>query len=284
MVPTPRPAQSSARRGFSDRQWKDFRQAARRARSEGVSITWRPDGSVVFNPLTTPLIDSTKAGNRLRGHEKSGTPRDRSVQQPTETVGGQHAKTTSKKQQRDARRLQEYQETKRAPPTGAQWLLLTQRLLWTARKASCNVVWTAWMRSRTPEARLAVQRKLRDLLWREWTRPQFSPPPTSPVPKGCRAIPTGLQVLGVRSLRDEYIRKRAGAFLQHPSVCSLRSRGTSICAGKALWSWLGYRRELDFDHEWGWKTPHSMVRNAEAADITTPASGRNRKKSRGKKS
>ena len=81
-------------------------------------------------------------------------------------------------------------------------------------------------------------------------------------------------MLGMRSLRDEFMLARVRAFTQHPSMAALR-----LChLSKALWSWMGYRRKLDFDHQWGWKTPHSMVRNAAAADITTPAEARTRKK------
>ena len=61
--------------------------------------------------------------------------------------------------------------------TAARWQLLVQRQLWAARKETCNAVWTDWMRSRDPEKRLAVLRKLRGLLWLAWTRPQFEPPP-----------------------------------------------------------------------------------------------------------
>ena len=154
----------------------------------------------------------------------------------------------------------------------AHWLLLVQRQLWTARKEACNAVWTTWMRSRTPEARLATRRNLRDLLWRAWTmawtRPQIAPTQSSPVPSGCIVIPTGLQMLGVRSLRDEYIRARARAFSHHSPRSGL---------SKALWSWLGFRRVIDFDRI------HPGTRSREAAGLSTPASARNRKKSRGGK-
>jgi len=280
-MPPSHPARSAATRSsLSARQWQDLRQAARLARSEGVSITWRRDGSILISPQPLPDI-SAQAGNRQRAQEeKQETARDAAAPQPMETDGGR-SKTASKKQQRDARRLQEYQESKQhLSQLTARWRLLTQRLLWTARKESCNAVWTAWMRSRTSEARLAVLRQLRGLLWRAWTRPQFEPPLTSPLPKGATRIPTGLQMLGARSLRDDYVLARVRAFTQHPSMASVRSCHLS----KALWSWMGYRRKLDFDHQWGWKTPHSVVRNATAADITTPAEARDRKKkSRGGK-
>jgi len=215
------PAQVARRGTLSARQWQDLRQAARIACSEGVSVTWRRDGSLVFTPLPTPLIDSTnKAGNRPSSAETSKrTTRDADVPVPMETDGIERVQA-SKKQQRDARRLQEYQESKRVPQSAARWLLLTQRQLWAARKTSCNAVWAGWMRSRTPEARLATRRKLRGLLWRAWTHPQIAPPQSSPVPRGCTVIPTGLQVLGMRSFRDEYIRTRARALSQHsPRAC-----------------------------------------------------------------
>ena len=262
------PAQTT-RGNLSARQWQDLRQAARLARSEGVSVTWRRDGSIVISPLK-PLNDSTNtAGSRQCGKgKKQETTRDADVPKPMETDGNERV-AASMKQQRDTRRLQEFQESKRVPQSAARWLLLTQRQLWAARKATCNAVWAAWMRSRTPEARLATRCKLRDLLWRAWTHPQIEPPPSSPVPRGCTVIPTGLQVLGMRSFRDEYIRTRARAFSYH----SPRARGLS----KALWSWLGFRRVMDFDRT------HKAARSPETAGLSTPTSARSRKKTRGGK-
>lgn len=262
----------ASRGSLSDRQWKDLRQAARLARSESVSITWRRDGSILINPLL-PSKDSTQtAGNRQRGHgRREETTHDVSATlQPMDTAGSE--RTSSKKQQRDAARAEANRALK-ASPQMARWQLLTRRLLWTARKSTCNTVWTAWMRSRTPEARLETRRKLRGLLWREWTRPQIEPPPSPSLPPGCRALPAGLQVLGARSLRDEYILTRARAFTHHPSIRSHRASGLS----KALWSWLGFQREMDFDRT------HKAARSPETAGLTTPTSARNRKKTRGGK-
>jgi len=185
-----------------------------------------------------------------------------------ETDGSASAKTASKKQQRDARRLQEYQEAKRAPQSVARWQLLAQRMLWTARKDSCNAVWTRWMRSRTPEAQLEARRKLRSLLWREWTRPQIDPPSTPTSLPGGHVLPMGLQVLGARSLRDEYVLARVRAFTNHSSIRLLRASGLR----KALWAWLGFRRVIDFDRT------HSVTRSPETAGLSTPGSARNRKK------
>ena len=127
------------------------------------------------------------------------------------------------------------------------------------------------MCSRTHEARLEVRRKLRGLLWREWTRRQIEPPLLPPLPAGCKGLADGLQVLGARSLRDEYILARARALTNHPSMRSHRASGLS----KALWSWLGFRRAMDFDRT------YPAARSREAAGLIPPTSSRIRKKSRG---
>ena len=264
------PKRSSPAAKPSDRYYQDLRQLARLARSESVVIDRRRDGGITITPFHSPNDSTTAAGNRPRGQEAARKQtRDTTAQQPMDTVDNVRSPKTSKKQQRDALRLQEFQEAKRAPESqsAARWLLLAQRQLWAARKATCNAVWTAWARSRTPEARRATRLKLRGLLWRAWTRPQIEPPPLSS-PPGCHAIPVGLQVLGARSLRDEYILTRARAFTHHV-------RGGS----RALWRWLGFRREIDFN-----LIHVGDARSPEAAGLVTPASNRHRnKKSRGGK-
>lgn len=268
MAPPPRRSPRASKP--SDRYGQEIRQLARLARSESVVIDRRRDGSITITPYS---LDSThKAGNRQRGQqaEEKKTP-DAAAPQPMDLVGSESADKTSKKQQRDARRLQEFQEAKRREAQiTARWLLLTQRQLWAVRKASCNAVWTAWMARPRKVARPEVRRKLRDLLWREWTRPQIEPP-TLTSPRGWRAIPTGLQVLGARSLRDEYIRERTRA------LC-LRVGGRADGMSKALWAWMGHRRKLDFDHSMGWNSPLAGTRSPETAGLVTPASARNRKK------
>ena len=265
------PKRSSPAAKPSDRYYQDLRQLARLARSESVVIDRRRDGGITITPFYS-LNDSTnKAGNRQRGQETARKKTlDAAVPQPIDTVDCEPEKTVSKKQQRDARRLQEFQEAKRAPQpkSTARWLLLAQRQLWAARKATCNAVWTAWARSRTPEARLATRRKLRGLLWRAWTRPCIEPPVLAS-PYGSRTH--GLQVLGPRSMRDEYILKRARA------LCS-RHGGRADGMSKALWAWMGHRRKLDFDHSMGWNSPLAGTRSPETAGLITPASARNRKK------
>jgi len=268
------PAHSAGSRGsVSARQWSDIRQAARLARSEGVAVTWRRDGSLHISPLA-PLKDSShKAGIRLRESERSREATRDADTQPVDTDGGEiKASKKQQKQERDTKRAVADRALK-ASPHMARWRLLISRRLWTARKATCDAVWAAWMRSRTPEARLETRRKLRGLLWREWTRPQIEPPPSPSLPPGCRALPAGLQALGARSLRDEYILTRVRAFTHHPSIRSHRVSGLS----KALWSWLGFQREMDFDRT------HKAARSPETAGLTTPTSARSRKKTRGGK-
>jgi len=97
---------------------------------------------------------------------------------------------------------------------------------------------------------------------------------TAPItqnPARMHAISTGLQVLGMRSLRDEYIRARVRAFIYHPSIRSHRASGTS----KALWAWLGFRRAMDFDRT------YTAARSREMAGLITPTLNRSRKKTRG---
>ena len=151
--PAHRPAGSHG--SVSARQWKDIRQAARLARSEGVAITWRRDGSLHISPVA-PLKDSShQAGNRLREQERSQETTRDAVSQPMDTTGSETvpSKKQLQKQQRDAERAEANRALK-ASPQLARWQLLSKRLLWTASKAICNAVWTAWMRSQIPEIRL----------------------------------------------------------------------------------------------------------------------------------
>lgn len=244
MAPTQRPARATATRGsLSDRQWKDLRQAARLVRSEGVSLTWRRDGSILITPA--PQV-SNNAGSRQRGQQmEQHTTHDPQPMdtQPTESVDS--PRPQSKKQQRDAERLQKWKAKQPASQSTARWLLLTHRLLWAARKVSCNAVWTAWMRHRQ------VVHKLRSLLWREWTRPQIEPPAhIGPPGSRLRARCQGLLMLGQRSLRDEYILVRARAFARH---CSGGSRHVS--------GWLRQRAVMaDPTASPGAATPASKVR------------------------
>ena len=259
----------ATRGSLSARQWQDLRQAARLARSEGVNITWRRDGTISISP--SHHNDSSKAAGHPQPTNvktKEAT-HDSSEPQPMDTTGNAQAKKPSKKQQRDAQRARDDQALRASPPI-ARWKLLTQKLVWRAHRIILDSTFTAWRLSRTPEARLEVRRKLRSLLWREWTRSRTDAPSSPAVLPGSRmvVIPTGLQVLGARSLRDDYILARARAFISHTNA-----QGSS----RALWSWLGFRRVIDFDRI------HPGTRSREAAGLTTPASTRNRKKSRGGK-
>jgi len=203
---------------LSDRQWKDLRQAARLARSENVTLTWRRDGSILISPYNPPV---TATGIRQR--QEARAPPDSQLEdaQPMDTVSESvvRPRQRSKKQlERDAKRAMDNRALV-ASPWLARFELLTSRLLWAARKASCNAVWTAWMRHRQ-----AVH-KLRSLFWREWTRPHIAPPAhIGPPGSRLRAKCQGLLVLGLRSCRDEYILRRARASALH---CSGGSREIS---------------------------------------------------------
>ena len=192
----------------------------------GVSVEQRPDGGILITPL--PLTDSTNAaGKPQQGYgKKKGTTRDSSEPQPMDTYGSAQAVKLSKKQQRDAQRAKDDQAL-RASPSTARWKLLTQHLVHNARRTIRDSTHDAWKRSRTPEAQLEARRKWRALLWREWTRPRFVPPPMPALPAGCVRILTGVQVLGARSLRDEYFLSRARALS--------RAAGISVSYDIARW-------------------------------------------------
>ena len=216
MAPPNHPAQrrTASRGSLSDRQWSDLRQAARLARSEGVSITWCRDGSMLISPAPHVPIN---AGNRPRGQrQEQQTTHDLQSMDTQPTAPVSSPRQQSKKQQRDSARLQKWKAKQAVSQPTARWQLLSHRLLWTARKASCDSVWTTWMRHRQ-----AVH-KLRSLFWREWTRPHIEPPAhIGPPGSRLRARCQGLLVLGQRSLRDDYILGRTRAFAKH---CSGGSR------------------------------------------------------------
>lgn len=257
-------ARPAVTRGSSSaHRWQDLRQYARLARSEGVSVEQRPDGGILITPL--PLTDSTNAaGKPQQGYgKKKGTTHDSSEPQPMDTDGSAQAVKLSKKQQRDAQRAKEDQAL-RASPSTARWKLLTQHLVRNARRTIRDSTHDAWKRSRTPEAQLEARRKWRALLWREWTRPRFVPPPMPVLPAGCVRIPSGVQVLGARSLRDEYLLSRARALS--------RAAGISVSYDIARWLRQPGLRQAPSNRTAGAKTSPGT------AGLSTPVSVRSRKK------
>ena len=204
----PRPAQRT-NGSLSARQWQDLRQAARLARSEDVTITWRGVNNITIHPGSPRLSGPDRGGQEVR----STRPRDKGATHPPEPEG---TPALSKKQQRSARRLQEHRGKMRAEPEPGQpglvaerWHTLTQAALRRSRWQQSQAVWTQWMRARLSPRRDAC-RKLRLAFWREWTRPQFAPGPgISETADPERQL--GFADLGPRSHRDEYILKLARA-------------------------------------------------------------------------
>ena len=135
---------SASRRGYvSAGRWADLRQAARLACSENVSLTMH---GITITPFVTgskenrpPRYDVTKV---------KPVPDARSKQRPLEASGAPCA-STSKRQQRSAQRLQDYQEKQRARVQ--RWLTMTQNLHRCSRAKLRADVWTAWMRERTQQ-------------------------------------------------------------------------------------------------------------------------------------
>ena len=244
--------------------WKEIRQAARTARSENVTVKLCPNGTVVVSPLR-PLDNSTAAaGDRRCAPEKTKKTTPNSPNPEPMVTDGEGAEKLSRKQRLEQRAVARQQAAQArqltqaatrppqpqpqpdpAPPDRLarvlpRWGLLTNRALWQARKETCTRV----VRERREERKLEARRKLRELLrpWalREWARPQIEPPPIS-CPAGSRPLLSGLQVLGMRSRRDEYILARARALLDHLSIPHRLTPGLPVGVAKHLWSWLGFR-------------------------------------------
>ena len=134
----------------------DIRQIIRLACNHGVTL-------VVHG---VKVIGSSHNDAAPAAQKKTSTPaRDESVQQSTDPVA---CKPLSKKAQRDASRLQEYQEKLRLAPILSRWERLTRQSLRMIRRIACHEVWSTW---RKEVLRRKVLRKLRSLLWQAWTQP-----------------------------------------------------------------------------------------------------------------
>lgn len=158
MAPNRTPATASTRGCLSSRQWSDIRQAARLARTEGVTLVMH---GVKVSPHHSTL-DAEPAAQK----EKTKTPaRDEPVQQSKDP---DDCKPKSKKALRDADRLQEFQEKKRLAPIVSRWEILARQPLRACRRMIRDAAWTSWM---LEKQQLKVQCKLRPLLWQAWTQP-----------------------------------------------------------------------------------------------------------------
>ena len=164
----------------------------------------------------------------------------------------------SKKQQRDAQRAKDDQAL-RASPSTARWKLLTHKLVWRAHRIFLDSTFTAW-RAQQEESR----RKWRALLWGEWTRARFAPPPPPALPAGCVSIPTRLQVLGARSLRDEYFLSRTRALS--------RAAGITVSYDIARWLRRPELRQAPSNRNAGAKSSPGTV------GLSAAVSSRSRKK------
>jgi hypothetical protein len=216
MPPAP-PAQGAngrarARSGgsLSARQWQDIRQAARLARSEGVTLAMH---GVRISGGGLPAAAEQQQTARRRPPPGTGD-----GAQPMDLEGGATPTATrsTSKQLRDARKLEEFLERKRAQ----RWLRLVQPLLKADRWTHQQSVWTAWMRSRLSPKRDA-RRRLRDIFWRAWTH------------RDGGALQVVDPVLGLTSHRDEYYRAKARTLVRRyiePEVArrNLRETGADI--------------------------------------------------------
>jgi hypothetical protein len=144
-----KPKAAAAKRGcLTSRHWADIRQAARLARSEGITL--------ITHGVTT-------IAPAARGKENLPEPRDKSTAttarggrglQPKEAIGKaceypsakeQHEQQPSKQQREQERSLRRLHEFQQAIACGARWEPLVQKLLRKERAISRHSVWTAHM-------------------------------------------------------------------------------------------------------------------------------------------
>jgi hypothetical protein len=162
----------TANRGLSARQLRDIQKVARIARSEGISLTVH--GVVCGSQeqcISQNGESTTSTTTAAKMHGGRGSP-------PTKSVGSACEKPTqpTAKQQRSARRLQQYKEAKRTNACCARWLLLVQPLVRRNRARLRGDVWAAHMRER-----LALRVKMSAFFCRVWKRRALVVQPDSEV-------------------------------------------------------------------------------------------------------
>ena len=131
---------------LSARHAADIRKMARIARIEGITLNVH---GVTIGPANGIL--------QLQDHEVTNATHDGHA--PSTESGEDVCIKPSKRQQKRAQRLADYNEAKRAAACGARWLPLAQVLLRRSRAKLRSDVWTGWMRSK-----LTVHERMRAFL------------------------------------------------------------------------------------------------------------------------
>mmetsp|Transcript_58805 Transcript_58805/g.161381 ORF Transcript_58805/g.161381 Transcript_58805/m.161381 type:complete len:229 (+) Transcript_58805:196-882(+) len=157
------PKAAAAKRGcLTARHWQDLRQAARLARSEGVTlimhgITVSPgaqqNSPIVQHKMTTTTTVLDRRGQQPK--ESTGTAREHLSEKQQQQ---QQPNRKQREEQRSLGRLRAFQQAKAC---GARWKPLIQLLLRRDRANSRDAVWTAHMRHK-----LALRDKMCDFLGR----------------------------------------------------------------------------------------------------------------------
>ena len=158
------PKAAAAKRGcLSARHWQDIRQAARTARSEGITL-------IIHGVTVVPAVCGKE--NQPEPQHKSTTTTACSGrgQQPRKAIGDAHdhqpksqqdQQQPTKQQRENQRSLARLRAFQQALACGLHWLPLVQRLLHQDRVKSRDRVWTEFMRRR-----LELRDKMRGFLGR----------------------------------------------------------------------------------------------------------------------
>lgn len=142
---------ASNRGSLSARHCADIEKMARIARKTGISLT-----------VHGVTVGTASAILQLQDTEVTTAKHDGRTAPPTET-GEDACEQPSKRQQKRAQRLEDYNEAKRAAACGARWLPLVQVLLRRSRAKLRSDVWARWMR-----AKIAIRDRMRAFLRNAW--------------------------------------------------------------------------------------------------------------------
>lgn len=146
----------AAHRPLTARLWKDILRAQQNVRP-GVTIVMH--GVTISGDIRSAAPQQQQTRQPPTPPQSAQPPEQSEA--PMDTTGSPPSTATSKKAQRDARRLEDHRSRVRIE----RWCKLARPFVRTSRRIIRDAVWTAWMR------RKIVLRKLRDLFWRAWTTP-----------------------------------------------------------------------------------------------------------------
>ena len=199
MSNTVKPKAAAAKRGcLTARHWRDIRQAARLARSEGVTLIMHgvTVGPAARGKETLPQPQSkplSTTGHGGRGQRLTESVSLACEHPPSKQHERQEEPKAAQRQLRSLMRLSEFQQAKAC---GARWLPLVWGVLRGYRAKSRDNVWTQHM-----ERKIELHKKARDFLGRALQLFRSRAVVVGDLSEGTPASPSGHIAALVRALR-----------------------------------------------------------------------------------